>query len=191
MKNLKKKKSKKPKLDTKPTLTTEGAPGQGFTSALNTILSKPVEGVTPILPGENEVDQILREMKKLKKQKLIHKEQKRLILNKDHLQLNADNQNWEQERKLRQIATNGVVKLFNAVREHQKQFGKELEKEKINNPKKVESLSKEKFLEILKEGKKKKNPIPIPNLLKLLKLRKKKNQPNGEFFQTTTCWGQH
>jgi len=47
------------------------------------------------------------------------------------------------EQSFRKIATAGIVKLFNAVREHQKKIDGE-------NEKKKEALSKEKFMELLK-----------------------------------------
>ncbi|POM72954.1 Hypothetical protein PHPALM_10250 [Phytophthora palmivora] len=51
-----------------------------------------------------------------------------------------------QDRKLRMIATKGVVALFNAIEKHQHQSGKKEEKE----DKKVKEMSKDKFLGLLK-----------------------------------------
>jgi len=66
------------------------------------------------------------EVKKRKKKR----EQKNVLLNKDHVVPTRLTENWQMEQSFRKIATAGIVKLFNAVREHQKKIDGENDKKK-------------------------------------------------------------
>jgi len=157
------KKSKKQKLsigsDTNTTPEAEVVPSEGpkvgFTSALETILSKPIEVDVPILPFEAEVDKLTREDKKTQKIQKNKKEQQRLLWDKDHVKLTSEIENWEEEKRLKKIATKGVVQLFNAVSQHQKLLKKEKNKDKYKK-----ELTKEKFLELLQKDKQIGQPTP-------------------------------
>lgn len=61
-----------------------------------------------------------------------------------------------QDRKLRMIATKGVVALFNAIEKHQHQGGKKEDK----NDKKVKEMSKDNFLGLLKASQQKTTAKP-------------------------------
>eukprot|EP01125_Pyxidicula_operculata_P004583 TRINITY_DN1727_c0_g2_i1.p2 TRINITY_DN1727_c0_g2~~TRINITY_DN1727_c0_g2_i1.p2 ORF type:complete len:135 (+),score=59.35 TRINITY_DN1727_c0_g2_i1:609-1013(+) len=73
-------------------------------------------------------------------------------MNKSHVVPTQDTENWTAEQQLKKIATAGVVKLFNAVKKQQKssQAGGGDEKSK-------DSLTKEKFMELLQGSKGKTN----------------------------------
>jgi hypothetical protein len=133
-------------------------PSAGFTSALQTLLSKEHEKVieeeeAPILPGISEVDIHTKEEKKKRQQLKKNKYQKQLLLSKGHVELTDENEDLAEELRLKRLATQGIVKLFNTVREHQVKATAELTRIKNKNPLRAAQLSKEKFLQILEKEK--------------------------------------
>jgi len=140
-------------------------PKPGFGAALETILGKEVtEG--PILDGFKEVDDAKKQPKHKPKLKSKNMSKKKLLLNKDHVTLTRITENWQYEQSLKKkTATAGIVKLFNAVHQHQRNMDKE------GAPVK-ETLSKEKFMELLKSTSQTQGPQHTRKAKKANKLEK-------------------
>ncbi|KAG0245900.1 Rrp15p-domain-containing protein [Mortierella sp. GBAus27b] len=107
----------------------------------------------PILAKSRGVERKLEEEKlEAKARKAISNEKKRLA-NKDRVK--PDYTGMEYEKKLRKVATRGVVQLFNAIKAQQKTTDELTEKIRpitTNDKDKVASLTKKSFLDLLKSG---------------------------------------
>jgi len=87
--------------------------------------------------------------KKKRKKKREKTKQKRLLANKDHtLPDNVDPSKAELERRLRKLATRGVVQLFNAINTQQKNA---TSMDSVKSEAKVEQLSKQNFFGSVEE----------------------------------------
>eukprot|EP01126_Amoeba_proteus_P041594 TRINITY_DN4477_c0_g1_i5.p1 TRINITY_DN4477_c0_g1~~TRINITY_DN4477_c0_g1_i5.p1 ORF type:complete len:146 (+),score=52.67 TRINITY_DN4477_c0_g1_i5:348-785(+) len=94
---------------------------------------------------------------------------RKIIHNRNHVIITPENENWEKERNLKKVATEGVVLLFNAVRKYQRSQVSE-EEEKKNTE--VENLSKEDFIDLLKS-------TPAPKLVRE-KVKKQKESKSAQ-----------
>eukprot|EP00743_Colponemidia_sp_Colp-15_P009508 GILK01010397.1.p1 GENE.GILK01010397.1~~GILK01010397.1.p1 ORF type:complete len:298 (+),score=96.17 GILK01010397.1:122-895(+) len=134
----------------------EKAPGVSFAIAMHKILGKRLredEEAAPILAKYKTTEERIRhEKEQMKKAKELAREKKRLK-NKDHVLPDILNKDFE--RQLLKLATKGVVKLFNAVSQHQKSQDS-ISSTKVEDKKlkvdKVDQLSKANFLQLLKKN---------------------------------------
>eukprot|EP00742_Colponemidia_sp_Colp-10_P006633 GILJ01007111.1.p1 GENE.GILJ01007111.1~~GILJ01007111.1.p1 ORF type:complete len:307 (+),score=100.40 GILJ01007111.1:43-921(+) len=134
----------------------EKAPGVSFAIAMHKILGKRLreeEEAAPILAKYKTTEERIRhEKEQMKKAKELAREKKRLK-NKDHVLPDILNKDFE--RQLLKLATKGVVKLFNAVSQHQKSQDS-VSSTKVEDKKlkvdKVDQLSKANFLQLLKKN---------------------------------------
>jgi len=140
-----------------------------FASALSSILSEPYEKNSDQKDEEEhsaKVVPILSECKRLKREeerlyKQIRNEKKRkefvrkrkLLSNDRHVLPSVNDR--EMERKLRKLATKGVVQLFNAINKQQKSV-KPVEFTTQQSAK-LEKMSRRKFLQLLKTKKERPN----------------------------------
>eukprot|EP01130_Rhizamoeba_saxonica_P002750 TRINITY_DN12506_c0_g1_i1.p1 TRINITY_DN12506_c0_g1~~TRINITY_DN12506_c0_g1_i1.p1 ORF type:complete len:197 (+),score=69.16 TRINITY_DN12506_c0_g1_i1:130-720(+) len=118
----------------------------GFGKAMSTILAKEIDAddhAAPILFSDTYIDDKIKEEKMRLQQDKKAKVDKKLIMNKDYKELSNHNENWNQERSFKKMATKGVVQLFNAVAKQNP------DSIATKNTKKVEQLTREKFLELL------------------------------------------
>ncbi|KAJ2745418.1 pre-60S ribosomal particles component [Coemansia sp. BCRC 34301] len=74
-------------------------------------------------------------------------DEKRMLLNKDRVIPTLEN--FEYERKLRKVATRGVIKLFNVIKAQQTELT-HITKTPTTRTEKVAEMSKTKFLDLLK-----------------------------------------
>ncbi|KAG7385067.1 pre-60S ribosomal particles component [Phytophthora boehmeriae] len=124
----------------------EGHEAVGFGDAMSKILGQNVaEDAQPILAKRTtaRMREIQSDKKETKTARLSaaekrEREQKDMAI--------PDHTTAVQDRKLRMIATKGVVALFNAIEKHQHQSGNKDDK----NDKKVKEMSKDNFLGLLK-----------------------------------------
>ncbi|KAL3670789.1 hypothetical protein V7S43_003975 [Phytophthora oleae] len=122
----------------------------GFGDAMSKILAQNVAGdAQPILAKrttarmrEIQSDKMETKTARLSAAEKREREQKDMAV--------PDHTTAVQDRKLRMIATKGVVALFNAIEKHQHQSGKKEDK----NDKKVKEMSKDNFLGLLKASQK-------------------------------------
>ncbi|KAL1917564.1 uncharacterized protein VTP21DRAFT_3957 [Calcarisporiella thermophila] len=134
---------------------------ESFADAMGKILGsqlKATDRKQPILARAKGAE------RKLEEEKLEYKARKILAAEKKKLEsrdrVKPDYSNFEYEKKLRKIATRGVVKLFNAIRIQQKTTEEAVNaaqtKSKtttaIERAKDVSSMSKASFLDLLKSG---------------------------------------
>ncbi|DBA00197.1 TPA: hypothetical protein N0F65_007822 [Lagenidium giganteum] len=130
----------------------------GFGDAMSKILGQNVsEDAQPILAKRTtarmrEIQNEKREAKtaRLSATERRMREQKDMVI--------PDHTTVVQDRKLRMIATKGVVALFNAIEKHQHASGKKDEQE----DKKVKEMSKENFLGLLKASQKTGSATEVP-----------------------------
>uniref|UniRef100_K3W9B8 RRP15-like protein n=1 Tax=Globisporangium ultimum (strain ATCC 200006 / CBS 805.95 / DAOM BR144) TaxID=431595 RepID=K3W9B8_GLOUD len=123
----------------------------GFGDAMSKILGQNVaEDAQPILAKRTtaRMREIMEEKKVTKTARISaaekrEKEQKDMII--------PDHTTAVQDRRLRMIATKGVVALFNAIEKHQHLNGKKADDK---NDKKVKEMSKDNFLGLLKSSQK-------------------------------------
>ncbi|CAG8566813.1 9752_t:CDS:2 [Acaulospora morrowiae] len=128
-----------------------------FAAAINKILKSSVNSSdrnVPILSRSKNIERLLDEAKlEYRARKAINIEKKK-IASKDRVK--TDFATIDAERKLRKVATRGVVQLFNAIRVSQKVVDdavKEVggrQKFTSGEAKEVANMSKDTFLEILK-----------------------------------------
>ncbi|RLN51546.1 hypothetical protein BBJ29_008635 [Phytophthora kernoviae] len=134
----------------------KGHEAVGFGDAMSKILGQNVaEDAQPILAKRTtaRMREIQSDKKETKTARLStaekrEREQKDMAI--------PDHTTAVQDRKLRMIATKGVVALFNAIEKHQHQNGKKDEK----NDKKVKEMSKDNFLGLLKAQQKATTAVP-------------------------------
>ncbi|KAF9428551.1 hypothetical protein BGZ94_001990 [Podila epigama] len=131
---------------------TEENMAEAMSKILGSSLRK-ADANTPILAKSRGTERKLEEEKmELKARKAIANEKKRLA-NKDRVK--PDYTGMEYEKKLRKVATRGVVQLFNAIKAQQKATDDLSEKVKpitTNSKDKVANLTKASFLDLLKSG---------------------------------------
>ncbi|KAE9005343.1 hypothetical protein PR001_g17477 [Phytophthora rubi] len=128
----------------------EGHEAVGFGDAMSKILGQNVaEDAQPILAKRTtaRMREIQSEKKETKTARLSAAEKRE----RDQKDMAVpDHTTAVQDRKLRMIATKGVVALFNAIEKHQHQSGKKDDKD----DKKVKEMSKDNFLGLLKASQK-------------------------------------
>ena len=115
--------------------------GKDFASAFSDILQQK-SSKEPILSMNTG---FAAQIKKQKMESQITKkvsESRKALREQWHVECDAHN-DAEKERMLRKVATRGVVKLFNAIKTQQRSFTEDKE---------VQSLSKDSFLSMLKQG---------------------------------------
>ncbi|KAF9951284.1 Trimeric GatFAB AmidoTransferase(AdT) complex subunit [Modicella reniformis] len=131
---------------------TEESMAEAMSMILGSTLRK-ADASMPILARSRGVERKLEEEKmEAKARKAISNEKKRLA-NKDRVK--PDFTGMEYEKKLRKVATRGVVQLFNAIKAQQKATEELTEKTRpitTNAKDKVASLTKASFLDLLKSG---------------------------------------
>ncbi|KAI9308864.1 Rrp15p-domain-containing protein [Cunninghamella echinulata] len=134
---------------------------QAFSEAMTNILGSALTGgdrKQPILARSKGVERKIEDEKlEYKAKKMLSAEKKKI---KNQGRIIPDYTTFEYEKRLRKVATRGVVKLFNAIRTQQKVTevavqeatatrGTQLAKEKAKN---VSTMSKSSFLDLLKSG---------------------------------------
>ncbi|CAG8769833.1 14466_t:CDS:2 [Cetraspora pellucida] len=130
-----------------------------FAAAINKILSssvKPIDKNIPILSRSKGIERRIDDAKlEYRARRAINIEKKKLA-HKDRIKV--DFTTIDTERKLRKIATRGVIQLFNAIHISQKIVDNSIKeaggKQRLTTreAKDVSSMSKEKFLDLLKGG---------------------------------------
>ncbi|KAJ1679206.1 pre-60S ribosomal particles component, partial [Spiromyces aspiralis] len=137
-------KSKKSKLATE----------EEFAGAMAEILGQGVQeekGNMPIMAKNRATEKRIEEEKLEYKAKKALAAEKRARLSKDRVI--PDMTNFEYEKRLRKVATRGVVKLFNVVKAQQVEIKQIAEsKPSVTKEEQVSALSKSKFLDLLKSG---------------------------------------
>ncbi|CAO3572929.1 unnamed protein product [Mortierella alpina] len=131
---------------------TEENMAEAMSKILGSSLRK-ADASMPILARSRGVERKLEEEKmEAKARKAITNEKKRLA-NKDRVK--PEYTGMEYEKKLRKVATRGVVQLFNAIKAQQKATEDLTEKIRpitTNSKDKVANLTKASFLDLLKSG---------------------------------------
>ncbi|KAF9981640.1 hypothetical protein BGZ75_007012 [Mortierella antarctica] len=131
---------------------TEENMAEAMSKILGSSLRK-ADASMPILARSRGVERKLEEEKmEAKARKAITNEKKRLA-NKDRVK--PEYTGMEYEKKLRKVATRGVVQLFNAIKAQQKATDDLTEKIRpitTNSKDKVANLTKASFLDLLKSG---------------------------------------
>lgn len=133
----------------------EGCVSGGFGDAMAKVLAQTVgENISAPILAKRTTSQMrsIAAAKLEQKQSKVTALQKKKKEEKD-LVIPSFQSTYEKDRKLRKIATKGVVALFNAISKHQRSFGdmddsSMKEKDKV----KVKELSKENFLGLLKKS---------------------------------------
>ncbi|KAI8987053.1 Rrp15p-domain-containing protein [Pilobolus umbonatus] len=136
---------------------------EAFSEAMTKILASSLSGSAkrqPILARSKGIERKIEDEKLDYKARKILSAEKRML--KDKGRVIPDFTTYDYEKKLRKVATRGVVKLFNAVRTQQKltevavQNASETRKTAvaIEKAKDVSTMSKTSFLELLKTGQK-------------------------------------
>ncbi|CAH1759811.1 9705_t:CDS:2 [Entrophospora sp. SA101] len=129
---------------------------------MNKLLSsnlKPADQKTPILSRSKSIAKRIDEEKlEYKTRKAISAEKNKNLM-KDRVKVELDIEKLDYERNLRKIATSGVVQLFNAIRTSQQATDEVIKSSggiqrlTTKATKDVTSMSKETFLDMLKNGK--------------------------------------
>ncbi|RIA87374.1 Rrp15p-domain-containing protein [Glomus cerebriforme] len=126
-----------------------------FAETMNKLLTAPVNQ-TPVLSRSKGIEREIDEAKlEYKARRAISMEKKKLA-SKDRVK--ADLTSIDYERKLRKLATRGVVQLFNAIRKSQKTTDDVIKavggepKLTSRDAEDVANMSKETFLDFLKGG---------------------------------------
>eukprot|EP00128_Syssomonas_multiformis_P014452 Colp12_sorted_trinity150504_noHs@35506 len=131
----------------------KAVPGSGMADAMSKILNRNIQQEVPILAKEKSMEKKLakeKEDEKIRKEKIRAKREA-----KDRERVKPDVRGLDEDRKLIRIATKGVVQLFNAVRDAQKNLEAEKESGKMKTSTKEKAVltqSKESFLDMLKSG---------------------------------------
>lgn len=140
----------------------EEAGWKGFCTAFASILSREMKTSQPIL-AETEVETKIQQRKVEFKEKRLQAMQNRVPKDKGHAAVDILEKNFEMQ--LRKYATQGVVRLFNAVKDYQAHAGDDtIEKYELNKmplrqrAKLMAESKKEKFQKSLKKAKTKKDP---------------------------------
>ncbi|KAF9911387.1 Trimeric GatFAB AmidoTransferase(AdT) complex subunit [Linnemannia zychae] len=139
-----------------PTKASKKHTEENMAEAMSKILGsslRKADASTPILARSRGAERKIEEEKmEAKARKAISNEKKRLA-NRDRVK--PDYTGMEYEKKLRKVATRGVVQLFNAIKAQQKATDDLTEKTRpitTNAKDKVANLTKASFLDLLKSG---------------------------------------
>ncbi|KAM3136787.1 hypothetical protein pb186bvf_011046 [Paramecium bursaria] len=92
---------------------------QTMMDIINNVLSKEVKG-SAILSEKPQIFKIIKKEKEDIKQKQIKKKIKKTVLHRGHVDPQITN-NQLFERELKVIAAKGIVKVFNTLKQHEKQ----------------------------------------------------------------------
>ena len=103
-------------VDAPPTGKIEEAGWKGFCTAFANILGRELESSSPVL-AETEIEKKLKASKDESKAKRLQSAENRTEKDKGHSLPDITQKNFEAQ--LRKFATQGVVRLFNAVRDYQ------------------------------------------------------------------------
>ncbi|KAI7904947.1 Rrp15p-domain-containing protein [Cokeromyces recurvatus] len=136
---------------------------EAFSNAMTNILASSLSGSDkkqPILARSKGVERKLEDEKLDYKARKILSAQKKAL--KEKGRVIPDYTTFEYEKRLRKVATRGVVKLFNAIRTQQKMTEVAVENAattrktlaSIEKAKNVSTMSKSTFLDLLKSGQK-------------------------------------
>ncbi|KAG0747425.1 hypothetical protein G6F57_005213 [Rhizopus arrhizus] len=136
---------------------------EAFSSAMTNILASSLTGADkkqPILARSKGVERKIEDEKLDYKARKILSAQKKA--EKERGRVIPDYTTFDYEKKLRKVATRGVVKLFNAIRTQQKMTevavrdvtSKSKTLSAVDKAKDVSTMSKTNFLDLLKTGKK-------------------------------------
>ncbi|KAG0289250.1 Trimeric GatFAB AmidoTransferase(AdT) complex subunit [Linnemannia gamsii] len=159
---------------------TEENMAEAMSKILGSSLRK-ADASTPILARSRGAERKIEEEKmEAKARKAISNEKKRLA-NRDRVK--PDYTGMEYEKKLRKVATRGVVQLFNAIKAQQKATDDLTEKVRpitTNSKDKVANLTKASFLDLLKSGTKS-SSTPTAEAEEYLKNVAKYNQYTNAF----------
>ncbi|KAJ2504456.1 pre-60S ribosomal particles component [Coemansia sp. RSA 2052] len=119
-----------------------------FSSVLTAILNQDSRDTNaPIMAKDRtRENQIKEELISYKARKALVDE-KRMLLNKDRVIPTLEN--FDYEKKLRKVATRGVIKLFNVIKAQQTELT-HITKTPTTRTEKVAEMSKSKFLDLLK-----------------------------------------
>ncbi|KAI1317114.1 hypothetical protein EDD11_009001 [Mortierella claussenii] len=131
---------------------TEENMAEAMSKILGSTLRK-ADASTPILARSRGVERKLEEEKMEAKAKKAITNEKRRMANRDRVK--PEYTGMEYEKKLRKVATRGVVQLFNAIKAQQKATEELTENARpitTNAKDKVASLTKASFLDLLKSG---------------------------------------
>lgn len=122
---------------------------ESFAESMASILAQPTAGATAPIMAKNRKreEQIKEEIITYRARKALA-EEKRSLLNKDRV-IPSITDNYEYERKLRKVATRGVIKLFNVVKAQQTELTDISHTPSVRSEK-VAEMSKSKFLDLLK-----------------------------------------
>mmetsp|Transcript_50979 Transcript_50979/g.111670 ORF Transcript_50979/g.111670 Transcript_50979/m.111670 type:complete len:212 (+) Transcript_50979:67-702(+) len=145
---------------------------KGLATAFLNIMSRQVNQGAPVLAEQQEVYDKLEKGKANNLVRRVKKKRSKLRLDLGHQPVDStDPKKVQMERELKKIATRGVVRLFNTVREYQLQHLDELGKDAAPDLKEVRKkwerkprkllgeLSKEEFVAMLQ--KKKSGDMPV------------------------------
>ena len=141
----------------------EEAGWKGFCTAFASILSRELENSqTPVL-AETQVEEKIKQSRAEFKEKRLQAMENKIQKDKGHAAVDILEKNFEMQ--LRKYATQGVVRLFNAVKDYQAHAGDDkAEKYTLNKmplrqrAKLMAESKKEKFEKSLKKAKTKKDP---------------------------------
>ncbi|KAJ1805807.1 pre-60S ribosomal particles component, partial [Coemansia sp. RSA 2598] len=127
------------------------ADAEEFSNILSSILDQDARDQSAPIMAKDKTreNQIKEEKLEYRARKALTAERKAL---KDKDRVVPTMQNFDYERKLRKIATKGVIKLFNVVKAQQTELA-EIDEQKTIKTEKVAEMSKSKFLDLLKSKK--------------------------------------
>eukprot|EP00490_Sorites_sp_Unknown_P014507 CAMPEP_0114650502 /NCGR_PEP_ID=MMETSP0191-20121206/7712_1 /TAXON_ID=126664 /ORGANISM="Sorites sp." /LENGTH=204 /DNA_ID=CAMNT_0001864389 /DNA_START=26 /DNA_END=637 /DNA_ORIENTATION=+ len=141
----------------------EEAGWKGFCTAFASILSRELKNPQAPVLAETQVEEKIKQSKAEFKEKKLHAMENKVQKDKGHAAVDILEKNFEMQ--LRKYATQGVVRLFNAVKDYQAHAGDdkaqqyELNKMPLRQRAKLMAESKkEKFEKSLKKAKTKKDP---------------------------------
>ncbi|KAF9434275.1 hypothetical protein BGZ76_008274 [Entomortierella beljakovae] len=130
----------------------EDSMAEAMSKILGSTLRK-ADANMPILARSRGAERKIEEEKMEAKAKRAITNERRRLANKDRVK--PDYTGMEYEKKLRKVATRGVVQLFNAIKVQQKATDDLTEKARpitTNDKDKVANLTKSSFLDLLKSG---------------------------------------
>ncbi|KAJ2707908.1 pre-60S ribosomal particles component [Coemansia sp. IMI 203386] len=124
------------------------ADAEEFSNILSAILDQDARDQSAPIMAKDKTreNQIKEEKLEYRARKALAAERKAL---KDKDRIVPTLENFDYERKLRKVATKGVIKLFNVVKAQQTELA-EIEEQKTIKTDKVAEMSKSKFLDLLK-----------------------------------------
>eukprot|EP00435_Cladocopium_sp_Y103_P063293 s524_g24.t2 len=140
----------------------EEAGWKGFCTAFANILSRELQNSQAPVLAETQVEEKIRQSKAEFKEKRLQAMENKVQKDKGHAAVDILEKNFEMQ--LRKYATQGVVRLFNAVKDYQAHADDKAEKYELNKmplrqrAKLMAESKKEKFEKSLKKAKAKKDP---------------------------------